>query len=199
MLSAMSKFTATKLAPPGAGLPLIELGIANVLFRLRVLTGSRDAFTARFVRERAAIRTLVESCEENAGAQRVLIARPPGLEDSSRDWSVWMTLDHLRIVHNELVPTFELLGKGITPDKQVSTAAVKPDPAVTRAILPEYEAGCDAVLASAAAIPNLWTKAKLAHPWFGPMNAFAWYALLGGHMGIHRVQIQRILKGLKTV
>jgi hypothetical protein len=29
----------------------------------------------------------------------VLIARPRGLEDSSRYWSVWMTLDHLRIVH----------------------------------------------------------------------------------------------------
>jgi len=73
-----------------------ELLIARVLFGLRCWTGNRAAFNARFSRERAAIRALVERCAAERGARRVLIRRPPGLEDSSRNWSVWMTLDALQ-------------------------------------------------------------------------------------------------------
>lgn len=188
--------TTPNLAAPGAGLPLIELGIANVLLRLRLLFGTREAFNARFDRERSAIRSLVESCRGEDGSKRVLIARPPGLEDSSRNWSVWMTLDHLRIVHHEVARSIELLGQGIEPRQKVSTAAVKPDPGVTRAVLTDYEASCDTVMAAVAAVPDLRTEARLAHPWFWSMDAFAWHGLLGGHMGIHRVQIERILRQL---
>ncbi len=188
--------TTPKLAAPGAGLPMIELVIANVLLRLRLLFGSREAFNARFENERRAIRALIASCHGEDGARRVLIARPPGLEDSSRDWSVWMTLDHLRIVHHEVAGVMDLLGRGITPTQKVSTAAVKPDPHVTGAVIADYEASCDTVMAAVAAVPNLRTASRLAHPWFGPMDAFAWHGLLGGHMGIHRVQIQRILQQL---
>ena len=36
-----------------------------------------------------------------------------------------------------------------------------------------------------------------AHPWFGPMDASAWHALAGTHMGIHRAQIADIIAGLE--
>ena len=41
--------------------------------------------------------------------RRVLIRRPPGLEDSSRYWSAFMTLEHLRIVHREMVRIIDAL------------------------------------------------------------------------------------------
>ncbi|MEO8426326.1 MAG: hypothetical protein ABI651_04355, partial [Verrucomicrobiota bacterium] len=91
-----------KLAPPGAGLPKIELFIARLLFRWRRWRGNRDSFHTRFQQGRAAIEKLIESCDAKTAACRVLIERPRGLEDSSRYWSVWMTLDHLRIVNNSL-------------------------------------------------------------------------------------------------
>ena len=34
--------------------------------------------------------------------------------------------------------------------------------------------------------------------WFGPLDAAGWHALAAGHMGIHRVQIERIVKGFPT-
>ena len=82
------------------------------------------------------------------------------------------------------------------PPGKASTATVKPSPAVTASVVAEYEESCDALLAAVAAAPNLTTAARFAHPWFGPLDAAGWHALAGGHMGIHRVQIERILKGL---
>lgn len=185
-----------KLAPPGAGLPTTELLIARMLFAVRRRTGSRRSFEARFINERQRVQTLVAACDSATGAQRVLIKRPVGLEDSSRNWSVWMTLDHLRIVHLALARTIRALTAGLVPDGKADTAAVKPGADATAEVVGPYERSCDAVLSAVAAVTDLNTTAKFAHPWFGPLDASGWQALSGMHLGIHRVQIERILAGL---
>ncbi len=187
-----------KLAAPGAGLPKGELVVARLLFALRQRTGTPRSFNARFLKERALIRTLLVPCNHESGAYRVLIRRLPGLEDSSRYWSVWMTLDHLRIVNCELARVIGALTNGIVPKGQASTAAVKPSQVVTVDVIANFEKSCDALLATVAAAPDLNTEARFSHPWFGPLNAAGWHALAGIHMGIHRVQIERILKGLPS-
>jgi hypothetical protein len=183
-----------KLAPPGAGLPAFELFIARLLFAWR-RRQSREVARARFLRERETIRDLVAACTPESGALRVLIRRPRGLEDSSRFWSVWMTLDHLRIIHVQLARVIQALAAGIVPPGKASTAAVKPDPAVTHDVREPYEQSCDAFLAAADAVPDLRTPVRFAHPWFGPLDAAGWHTLAGGHLGIHRVQITGILAG----
>ena len=188
--------TEPTLAPPGAGLPKIELFIARGIFALRRLTGNRASFTAEFQKEREAIRTLIRGCTPESGAQRVLIKRIPGLEDSSRYWSVWMTLDHLRIVNSGIARTIAALAKGLETSRKASTAAVKPSPSATVAVITEYEKSCDAVLETVASISDLKTRARFTHPWFGPLDAAGWHAMAGSHMKIHRVQIERIRSGL---
>lgn len=187
-----------KLAPPGAGLPTVELFIGRLIFALNRWTTNRERATARFQREREAIRSLVSSCNAEVGKKRVLIARPQGLEDSSRFWSVWMTLDHLRIVHHSLVRVIGALTHGVVPPGRASTADVKPSPDATQAVVAEYEASCEALLATVAEAPDWHTRVRYAHPWFGPLNAAGWHALSGGHLRIHRVQVERILAGLET-
>ena len=182
-----------KLAPPGAGLPWVELMIARALFRWRTATVDQAGFSARFQAEREKIRALIPGCDDGQLARRVLIARPRGLEDSSRYWSVWMTLDHLRIVHGGISRIIETLAQGKIPGGVSSTAAVKPNPNVTPGVIGDYEASCDNVAKAAAGAGNLRTKVRFAHPWFGPLDAFGWHALSAGHMGIHRTQIERIL------
>lgn len=183
-----------KLAPPGAGLPLPELIIARLLFRFRRWNGNRQSFNQKFQEERDAIGALVRSCDPEIAAQRVLIPRLRGLEDSSRNWSVWMTLDHLRIVNHGIARTIESLGKGIATPGKASTAAVKPSLDASAEILPKFEKSCDIVLANVAAISDLKTRGRFAHPWFGPLDAAGWHALVAGHMAIHRSQIEHILK-----
>jgi hypothetical protein len=195
----MSADLEPKLAPPGAGLPKPELYLARILFAWQRWTGNRDAFTRQFQKEREAIRNLTRACDAEAGARRVLISRPPGLEDSSRYWSVWMTLDHLRVMHHSINQVIEALARGIVLDRKASTAAVKPSPLATNAVVPEFEKSCDTLLATVAAADNLKTVKRFAHPWFGPLDAAAWHALAAMHIGLHRVQIERILKGLPAV
>ena len=192
----MKTLESPKLAAPGAGLPAPERAIARLMLGFRCRTGNRESFDAHFKSERAKIRKLIATPAPESLSRRVLIARPRGLEDSSRDWSVLMTLDHLRIVNAAFAGIIASLANGKEPEGQASTAAVKPDPAVTIEVIAEYESGCDALLEKVAGVPELKTKARYRHPWFWKMNAHEWHALAGGHMGIHRVQIERIIAGL---
>lgn len=192
----MNNATEPQLAPPGAGLPRAELWIARGLFALRCWRGSRARFDAHFQRERAAIRHLVGPLDPAAAARRVLIPRLRGLEDSSRHWSVWMTLDHLRIVNRGIAGTIGKLARGVVPEGAASTAKVKPSPAVTADVVVAHERACDELLAAVAGVPDLKTKVRYAHPWFGPLDIFGWHAMAAGHMSIHRAQLERIIGGL---
>ncbi|NBV86043.1 MAG: hypothetical protein EBS01_07225 [Verrucomicrobia bacterium] len=79
------------------------------------------------------------------------------------------------------------------PPGAASTATVKPSTNATREVEPHYTQSCADVLNALEQSPNLKTKLKFAHPWFGPMNAEGWHLLTGLHMSIHRKQIAAIL------
>ena len=192
----MSTHQKPILGAPGAGLPLPERLIGGGRFKWKRLTFSREKTASNFAAERAAIRSLVDQCPIAQRGKPVLIKRPRGLEDSSRCWSVWMTLDHLRITNEAFSGAVRSLVNGQVPSKRASTADVKPDPNVTADVDAAYEQSCTALVQTIDECPNLITKLKYAHPWFGPLDAAAWYVLSAGHMGIHREQLRRILAGL---
>jgi DinB superfamily len=194
----MNEGQEPKLAPPGAGLPPIELAIGRLLFALRLRTGDRSAFDAQFQREREGVRRLCHGLSPEAASRRVLIKRLRGLEDSSRHWSVWMTLDHLRIVHNSVGRVVQALTQGRSPEGQASTAAVKPTTGVTAAVVADYERSCDDLRSVFAAAPNLETEQRFVHPWFGALNAKGWHALAATHLRIHRRQIEQIIAGQRN-
>jgi hypothetical protein len=100
---------------PGAGLPKLELFIGRLLFFFKRHTGTRASFNVRFLRERTRIGQLVQACEPGLLSRPVLITRARGMEDSSRHWSVLMTLDHLRIVHREMARIIGDLIRGDLP------------------------------------------------------------------------------------
>jgi hypothetical protein len=182
-----------QLDAPGAGLPWPELFVARLMFAFARATRTREKSTTLFLQERERIESLVGNCTEETASRRVLVKRIAGMEDSSRYWSVWMTLEHLRIVHVNVAGIIQLLGTGIVPDKVASTAAVKPQPDIDAGVLPAFLESCDSVVKEAAKIPNLNTAAKFAHPWFGPLNAAGWYTLAPFHLRLHRRQIEAIL------
>lgn len=184
--------TLPQLAPPGAGIPTIERLVGGTLLKLRCRISVPAHFTAQFQRERQAIARLYTGPDATALSARVLIPRLRGLEDSSRFWSVWMTLDHLRIVNDSITGVIDDLTHGRVPSATASTAAVKPDSNVGSDVVAAYEASCVRFLVLNASRPSLRTKLRYAHPWFGPLDAAEWHAMAGMHMAIHRVQIERI-------
>lgn len=185
-----------KLAPPGAGLPKFELIIARLRFALHRMSETRDSATARFARERERIRELIRPLSDETAERRVLIKRLRGLEDSSRYWSVWMTLDHLRIVHIGMTRLIGALTRGVLPPGAASTAAVKPRPDVDGSVVAKYEKSCDDLMAAVAGAENLKTPLKYRHPWFGPLDAEGWHVVAAWHISLHRRQIERIAAGL---
>jgi len=194
----MNSPNAPTLAAPGAGLPAPELWIARVLFALKRRFGSREAFTARFDQERATIRQLLSTSDPAQREEPVLIPRIRGLEDSSRFWSVWMAMEHLRITNSIFSMVIQSLANGQVPTKKASTADVKPRTDLTADVEAAYEASCDELLTTVTAISDLKTAAKYAHPWFGPLDAAGWHALTATHMGIHRAQIAKIIAALPS-
>jgi hypothetical protein len=187
-----------QLAPPGAGLPKPELFFARLFFRLSRRSTSREKTIHLFAQYQGEILRLVRSCSPEIAAQRVLIRRLRGLEDSSRYWSVYMTLDHLRIVNLAIASIISSLVAGQVPPQVVSTADVKPDPQVDSSVVLAFEDSCRKFAQVIADSPNLATPHQYAHPWFGPLDAASWHFLAGFHLNLHRKQIERILAGLKT-
>lgn len=184
------------LAPPGAGLPAPELWIGRMLFAVSRWTYRRDSATGTFLIEQRLIEGLVAKCPSASTSQRVLVPRLRGLEDSSRDWSVSMTIDHLRITNEAFGGIIQCLARNEIPPGVASIAAVKPSPAPSEVVWEEYKRSCSDLLTAIAENPNLNTRLKFAHPWFGPLDAEGWHLLAGLHMGIHRKQIKAILERL---
>lgn len=194
--SSPSSSVAPRLDPPGAGLPRPELVVARFLFAVNFRLTSRAAAEARIVTERTRIAAILHGRDPAQLRQRVLIKRPRGLEDSSRHWSVYMTLEHLRIVNTGVASTIRELLAGRMPPGVVSTAAVKPSPDVDEHVVPAFEASCESLLRAGHGARTLTTKVRHPHPWFGPLDAARWKFLGGFHLGLHRRQIELILQGL---
>lgn len=182
-----------QLAPPGAGLPWLELQIARLLFGWRWSRLSRQQINESFEHERCIMLNLARSCTPETGARRVLIKRLRGIEDSSRFWSVYMTLDHVRIMNTVVARTMQTLSHGQVPSGKASTANVKPAPQADASAIEGFDHSCDLLLKCVQAIPDLHTKERFTHPWFGPLDAAGWHAMAAMHMNLHRRQIESIL------
>lgn len=185
-----------KLAPPGAGLPKPELLIANARFRLKCWrTSDRDAIE-EFKQSKMQILKACERFDPQEASKQVLIKRLRGLEDSSRNWSIYMTLEHLQIVNDAISSICLLLSNGETPLRVVRTADVKPSPETGSEVLSVFENSCAEFVESVSSIGNLQSATRFDHPWFGPLNAARWLVLAAVHMRIHLAQIRRIGDGL---
>jgi hypothetical protein len=183
-----------QLAPPGAGIPAIERVVGGTIFAVKRWWGSPNGFAAEFRDQREAIAAMCATVPEPVLGERVLIPRLRGLEDSSRYWSVYMTLEHLRIVNESITGVIRTLTQGNVPPGRVSTAEVKPrEGAGSEAVRP-YEASCEGYLQLLSLAASMRTNVRYPHPWFGPLDAHGWYAMGAMHMGIHAAQIREILQ-----
>ncbi len=160
------------------------------MFTLRRWTSTREAFTAQFELERRVIAGLYCGRNEDTLRRPVIIPRLRGLEDSSRFWSVYMTLDHAanrqhvdRGGHQGIDAGARTAGPGQYGGRQTYWGQ-GPE------VITPYEASCDGLLSEVAAHPVLKTPNRFAHPWFGPLDAAGWHAPRAIHMGIHRAQIE---------
>jgi len=190
-----------KLAPPGAGIPLLaRLLVRYVVILLQTRNASWERSIKLFEKEGSRILQAVERREPNELEARMLVDPIRGLEDSSRFWSVHMTLEHLMIVGNGMGDIIVKLSNGETLSMVVRTAEVKPQGLESsKVILERYSAFMKELpLRIQSKLGDLNSKTTHPHPWFGPLTAKQWLWLLGVHQNIHRVQIQAIFNAMKS-
>jgi hypothetical protein len=181
--------TEIQLAPPGAGLPFFEmlLGRLGFLF-FRWMTSNQGA-SRMFLAEGRRMLEIVRTLDTQRAGQRVLIERIMGLEDSSRYWSAYMVLDHLRIVNGKITECLEDLSQGDPSLSVPGIAEVKPDPAAGPDVVGRFEAGLQEYVSSAVNSLGKPSSHQHTHPWFGALDMHGWHCLAAFHQRVHRKQL----------
>jgi hypothetical protein len=188
--------SAQALQPPGAGLPFFEIAWLKPAFKAQCLFMSQEAASALFREETEKIVRLVETTPITRAGTPVLIKRVTGIEDSSRNWSVYMVLDHLRIVDEGIARLVEALTRGVVPGQVTRIQDVKPSLDAGPETIGRFMDAVENYEATVKRLGKLGRSARHAHPWFGPMTAHEWHCLAGIHHGAHRQQIERIKETL---
>jgi len=193
----LTKEHIPKLAPPGAGIPWIARVFLQIYTRPFVAAKSNwDDSKNHFQKISEKIIKEIDGLSEQELMTKILVPRQMGLEDSSRYWSMAMTLEHLVIVGSQIGVAIESLSMGEIPSGEANTAKVKPKGELTAAVaMDEFRNFCFHRHPNLK-ILNKDSILRFKHPWFGPMTAKEWYWLLPVHHGIHLKQIREIKKRL---
>lgn len=186
-----------RLQAPGAGLPAVERWMLGRLLFASASIGSKRRALRVFMREADRILESVAGLDASLGRRPVLVKRVAGMEDSSRNWSAYMVLEHLVIVDTGVTGMVRALASGQAPGREVRIQDVKPRLDAGPEQIERFRQAVAAYAKTIEELPDLRSALRHVHPWFGPMDAQAWHVLAAFHHRIHRRQLQRILAGLK--
>lgn len=182
-----------ELQPPGAGLPGFERVFLNGFFKLGCLMTSDERALRLFERELEILLAIVDEADLDAICDQVLIGRITGIEDSSRNWSVLMVLEHLCMVNGDILKIIDALNRNIVPKGQVAIDYYKPVADLDVEVIDRFKDICYDFLETVRAFGKLKSGPTYAHPWFGQLSGHGWNVLAAVHMKIHRKQVQAIL------
>jgi len=182
------------LAPPGAGIPWLERKLIGASISLTAQFASKDSLTRTFRDQAMRAIDAVSLLSEEAGRRRVLVPRFLGIEDSSRNWSAYMVLEHLVIVDSAIAAALPQLYAGHELITEVRVEDVKPVPEAGPEQMEDLAKLVERYADIVEKLGNLRAGIAYPHPWFGPLSAAQWHALAAVHNGVHRRHIERIVK-----
>ena len=181
------------LAPPGMGIPWYQMLFLRYYIKPFIAAKANPEKSASYFNHISQkIFSEIKDLSDSQLETRVLVPKLRGLEDSSRFWSIAMTLDHIVIVGSKILEVIDSLESGKIPSEVANTAEVKPDskcdPKKSVAAFSKF------VLVDFVKFgpPTSTANLKYKHPWFDEMNSKQWYWLLGVHSKIHLNQIKLI-------
>jgi hypothetical protein len=181
-----------KAARPEFGVPFFERAYGWVLVRVVAMLPV-ETLLVRFQRVSS---TLLALCPEReaAGTRRVLVPRFAGIEESSRNWSAAMVLEHLAVVGGQVITLTEALCAGRPSSWVLRTRDVKPTGALTRQeAASAFEAMVRAyveLLRSERNAPR--SPLRHQHPWFGALRVKQWLAFMTLHHMVHVPHMEAI-------
>ncbi|NEX21387.1 DinB family protein [Thiorhodococcus mannitoliphagus] len=183
-------------AGAGAGIPAHERLAASIWVRFYASFASPGKILEQFRSDAERALTLARRLSEEAGTRPVCIRRFPGIEAESRDWSVYMTLDHLVMINTAITALIHAICSARGHGVEIRVEDVKPHPDAGPDRIPALEALVERYAHQIDCLGLLQSCARYPHPWFGPLTARQWHALAALHNRIHRLQIEKIIDRL---
>lgn len=182
---------------PGAGLPKLEHAALDAIFKSTSAILSDKQALRLFRRESTELMRLCSDDDSYDIFQSLLIPRVIGIEDSSRNWSVLMVMEHLYMTNRDMLDIVTALMSGIIPRGSVDIAMYKPADDVGYDVLERYQDLTDEYVMAIEGLlesrGNLHSVARYRHPWFGPLTAHQWHVLSALHQRIHRRQMKKLV------
>jgi hypothetical protein len=182
------------LAPPGAGIPWFERNLIGAGIRLAARFATKDRLSALFRTEAQRAIDSARLLSEEKGRRRVLVPRLLGIEDNSRNWSVYMVLEHLVIVNSAIAATLPRLYAGRGASTEVRAEEVSPLAEAGPEQMDDLAKLVERYTDMVEKLGNLRAGIAHPHPWYGPLSAAQWHALAVVHNSVHRRHIERIVK-----
>lgn len=174
-------------------MPTVERVLLNSWFKVGSLITSDERALASFEREVETILAIVDSADLIDLCEQELIGRITGIEDSSRNWSVLMVLEHLCMVNSDILKIIGALRRGIVPKGSVAIDYYKPIVDLDFEVVDRFKANSFDYLEFVRAYGVLKSSVTYPHPWFGQLTAHQWNVLAAAHIRIHRKQVQAIV------
>ena len=188
----MSGKKLVELAPPGAGIPAPEKAVGGALLKVLAALRSTEGLLAAFEDASETLLATAGSVAREQLTTRVLIRRLAFMEDSSRRWSVAMTVSHVTIVNAAVLGLIQNLAAGKSISLEVRTADVKPRASAGSEALEALEAGVKTFTRTLDGQDLKRVPNRHPHPWFGPITPQQWLALAVVHTKLHLRQVSAI-------
>lgn len=175
------------------GLPPFERFYLNLFLKVGTAFRSDEAILSDFRTSATDILRVVDENDLGSLSQIIRIPRLQGIEDSSRQWSVLMVLDHLNQVNKAIMDTVRSLKSNSHPLSKIQIADFKPSTDTGEEAIDQFRDGCQRYWSFAKSHQPLRTTLTFNHPWFGNLDGHAWHSLAAAHQRIHRRQIYKIM------
>ncbi len=197
MTLAKNSHAHLKLQPPGNGLPFLEALIVRYYYGMFVSkkVAPEQSYKNIHLYTHKILQTIKDLSTLHL-EQKILIPKLPGMEDSSRYWSIHMTLEHLVIVGKSMKHVITELSKGHAISVKVDIAKVKPlGEMSSQEAITEFETFFSTLPEDLQKqVGDIDSPTRLYHPWLGSSTARQWLWLFASHQGIHYNQIKNIKK-----
>lgn len=166
--------------------------LARQLLRFGYRIRSPTANERRFSAAVAAIEEMVAATPETILRGRRPVRPLPGVTPIMRDWSAFMTIDHVNDVHAALAAIIPELEAGREPE--IGDIGRFDHPAVCGPeVMPRFRE-LAARIASLPRIHPLKGRGTFRHPIFGRLDSRGAYALAAFHLRLHVPQIRKSIE-----
>ena len=184
-------------APACLGSKIFSSKISIIPWKVAKNTWAQNL--TRLEKETQKIVLISNTLTEQDFQTRILIPRLRGMEDSSRFWSVALTIEHLCVSLSGMSNIASELAKGNRIEVDTGTANIKPKQenlSTKPKMLEKFETLVKETVDILSVYETPSEKHKVHHPWFGNISANGWVWTIGQHQSLHRKQIQMIVERL---